>query len=105
MSGGEPESRPVVAVVMPCFRTSDRVLGVLSAIGPEVGRVYCVDDACPEETGRLIERSCSDPRVTVLYHESNRGVGGAVVTGYARALQEGADIVVKLDSDGQMDPA
>ena len=46
-----------------------------------------------------------DPRVLLVAHDANRGVGGAMKTGFARALELGADIVVKLDSDGQMDPA
>src|SRR5690606_26734158 len=45
------------------------------------------------------------PRVRVLNHAENGGVGAAVVTGYEAALAEGADIVVKIDGDGQMDPA
>ena len=43
--------------------------------------------------------------MTVLFHEKNQGVGGAVITGYKRATQEGAGVIVKLDGDGQMDPA
>ena len=46
-----------------------------------------------------------DPRVRVLFHDENQGVGGAVSTGYRAALEEGMDIVVKVDGDGQMDPA
>jgi glycosyltransferase involved in cell wall biosynthesis len=40
----------------------------------------------------------------VLVHDSNQGVGGATITGLRRALEDGADIAVKLDADGQMDP-
>jgi glycosyltransferase involved in cell wall biosynthesis len=96
---------PIVAVVVPCYRVSRQVLGVIGGIGPEVGRIFVVDDACPERSGDVVERGCSDPRVTVLRHAQNQGVGGAVVTGYEAALAAGADIVVKLDGDGQMDPA
>ncbi len=92
-----------VAVVIPCFRVSRHVLGVIAGIGPEVGRIYVVDDACPERSGDLVERSCRDPRVRVLRHAENRGVGGATVTGYRAALEDGAEVVVKLDGDGQMD--
>lgn len=94
-----------VVVVVPCYKVTDHVLGVLDAIGPEVARIYCIDDACPDHSGDLIERECHDPRVTVLRHEVNQGVGGAVLAGYQAALTEGADIIVKVDGDGQMDPA
>jgi len=78
---------------------------VLRAIGPEVALIYCVDDDCPERSGVAAEEiAATDPRIRVIHHERNKGVGAAVVSGYRRALQDGADIIVKLDGDGQMDP-
>jgi dolichol-phosphate mannosyltransferase len=100
-----PSAAPVVAVVIPCFRTSRQILSVIDRLGPEVHRIFVVDDQCPEHTGDLVERECRDPRVLVLRNPENRGVGGAVMTGYQAALDEGADVVVKVDGDGQMDPA
>ena len=94
-----------IAVVVPSYKVKAHVLGVLAAIGPEVGRIFAVDDCCPEGSGQFIEDNCTDPRVKVIRHARNKGVGGAVVTGYRAALQEGYDIVVKVDGDGQMDPA
>ena len=96
---------PRIAVVVPCFRVSRQILDLLMRMGPEVARILVVDDACPERTGDLVESNCSDTRITVLRHQENRGVGGALVTGYRAALADGADIVVKVDGDGQMDPA
>jgi dolichol-phosphate mannosyltransferase len=95
-----------VAVVIPCYRVSDAIIDLLERLPDMVTRAYCVDDACPEHTGELVEaRFADDPRIRVLRHDQNTGVGGAVVTGYRAALEDGADIVVKLDGDGQMDPA
>jgi dolichol-phosphate mannosyltransferase len=95
----------VIAVVIPCYRVTSEILGVLARIGPECDRIYVVDDCCPDRSGQVVEDGCKDPRVVVLRHETNRGVGGATITGYRRALADGADIVVKVDGDGQMDPA
>ncbi len=95
----------MVAVVIPCFRVSRQILAVLAGLGPVCDRIYVVDDACPEHTGRLVEAECRDARVSVLYHERNQGVGAAVLTGYRAALAGGAEVIVKLDGDGQMDPA
>jgi dolichol-phosphate mannosyltransferase len=78
---------------------------VLGKIGPEVWRIYVIDDACPERVGDLVQGSVSDPRVRVVRNPVNLGVGGAVMAGYKLALEEGADILVKIDGDGQMDPA
>lgn len=93
-----------IAVVIPSYRVKDHVLEVISRIGPEVSRIYVVDDACPEKSGHFVEQHCMDRRVQVLHHTDNQGVGGAVKTGYRQALHQGAHIVVKVDGDGQMDP-
>ena len=92
------------AVVIPCYRVRRHILGVLAGIAPEWGRIFVVDDACPEQSGRLVQENVTDPRVQVLFHPVNKGVGGAMVTGYRAALAAGARFVAKLDGDGQMDP-
>src|SRR3546814_863494 len=79
-------------------------MDVLDRVGAEVFRIYCIDDGCPEQSGRFIESNNRDSRVQVLYNPENRGVGGAVITGYKQAIEDGAKIVVKIDGDGQMDP-
>lgn len=94
-----------VAVVIPCFRVKEHILEVLSAIPDIVSKIYVVDDACPEKSGDFVRERCHDSRVEVLYNPENRGVGGAVITGYHRAIEEQFDIVVKIDGDGQMDPS
>jgi glycosyltransferase involved in cell wall biosynthesis len=94
-----------IAAIVPCHRVSRQIMGLLAAIGPEVKRIYVVDDCCPEGTASLVEASTSDPRVVVIRHAENRGVGGAVLSGYRAALADGMEVLVKLDGDGQMDPA
>lgn len=92
-----------IAVVIPCYKVTRHVLDVIASIGSEVWRIYVVDDACPEASGKFVEEHCMDQRVHVIYHEMNQGVGGAVMTGYRAAIQDGADVIVKVDGDGQMD--
>lgn len=94
-----------VAVVIPTFKAADTILEVISNIPPVVDAIIVVDDQCPQKSGDLVEKSCSDERVVVLRHEENQGVGGAVATGYQAAFDRGMAIAVKIDSDGQMDPA
>ena len=93
-----------IAVVIPSYRVIKHILGVIATIGPEVWRIYVVDDKCPEGSGNYVEANCKDPRVVVLRHEINQGVGGAVMTGYSVAIADGAEVIIKIDGDGQMDP-
>lgn len=110
--GGEHRTGPVkvsfadpkVAVVVPCYRETEHVLKVLAEIPQIVNKIYCVDDHCPDQTGALVVDRCTDPRVRVLFNDTNLGVGGATMRGYRRALADGAQIVIKLDGDGQMVP-
>ena len=93
-----------IIVVIPCFKAKQQVLNVLANIPAVVSEIICVDDACPEGTGKYIEEQCRDSRISVIYHAKNLGVGGAMVSGYRAALEKNAGYVVKIDADGQMDP-
>ncbi|MEN5274443.1 glycosyltransferase family 2 protein [Stenotrophomonas lactitubi] len=99
-----PSAPSRIAVVIPSYKVTRHIAGVVAAIGSEVALIYCVDDACPERSGDFIEANVTDPRVRVLRHAVNQGVGGAVMTGYRQAIIDGASVVVKVDGDGQMDP-
>jgi glycosyltransferase involved in cell wall biosynthesis len=90
---------------MPCYKTRNQVLSVIEKIGQDVSRIYVVDDCCPEGTGEYVSKNCKDPRVVVLKNKKNLGVGGATMAGYRKALADRSNIVIKLDSDGQMDPS
>ena len=91
-----------IAAVIPCYRTRDHILRVLAEIPAVITSIFVVDDACPEQTGSWVTAHCADPRVTVIVNPQNRGVGGATIAGMAAALAAGADIIVKIDGDGQM---
>ena len=95
----------LVVVVIPSYRVTQHILKVIESIGQEVQRIYVVDDKCPDNSGDYVQANCNDPRVIILRHETNQGVGGAVMTGYRAAIADGAEVIVKLDGDGQMDPS
>jgi len=99
-----PETQ--VAVVIPAYRAAAHIAGVLRGIPEFVAWIVVVDDCSPDDTAAIVqEEARRDPRIRLLRHEENQGVGGAVLTGYAEAHRLGAEIVVKMDGDGQMDPA
>lgn len=91
-----------IAVVIPCFRVRKFVLDVIAGIPAEVDKIFVVDDACPEKSGDYVTSECRDNRVEVLYNKENLGVGGAVMTGYNKALEGDFSVIVKIDGDGQM---
>ena len=101
----QPKRRgaPSVAVVIPAFRVSGQILETIKSIGPEVGHIIVVDDVCPELSGEIVRLRSSDSRVEVITHKINLGVGGAMKSGYKRALELQVDAIVKIDGDGQMD--
>ncbi|MBN1846556.1 MAG: glycosyltransferase family 2 protein [Sedimentisphaerales bacterium] len=97
-------SEQTIAVVIPCFRVAESIGRVIEHLPDWIDHIIIVDDCCPQQSGRVAQQS-SDPRVSVLFHPKNQGVGGAVKTGYRRALELDCQIVVKMDGDDQMDPA
>jgi len=93
-----------VAVVVPAF-DEERLIGTtLSGIPDFVDRILVIDDASRDETAERA-RASGDPRVEVVSHERNQGVGAAILTGYRRALEEGIDVTCVMAGDNQMDPA
>jgi glycosyltransferase involved in cell wall biosynthesis len=94
-----------LAVVVPCYRVADHVVDVVRGLLPHCDRVYVVDDCCPQGSGRLVADAALGDRVRVLFNPVNLGVGGAVMAGYAAAVADGAEVIVKVDGDGQMDPS
>ena len=94
-----------IGVVMPCYKVGEKILDVLRHMPNEVERIYVIDDACPGGSGNLVGKSQCDARIVVITHAINKGVGGAVISGYIAAMSDGMDVVVKIDGDGQMDPA
>ena len=95
---------PKIIVVIPCYKVSKQILKVISTIPEQVSKIILVDDQCPEKTGEFVAKNINDPRVTVLTNSENLGVGGATKAGYLQAIKYQADIIVKLDGDGQMNP-
>jgi len=94
---------PRVAVVLPAYRVRDQVEGVVRSLVDVADDIIVVDDCCPDQSGAFLQKAFVHPKLKILFHEKNAGVGGATTTGFQAALDAGADIIVKMDSDGQMD--
>ncbi|HEV8248563.1 MAG TPA: glycosyltransferase family 2 protein, partial [Gaiellaceae bacterium] len=93
-----------VAVVIPAYDEERLIEATLAGVPDFVDRVYVVDDASSDKTA---ERALAvgDPRVDVVRHERNQGVGAAILTGYRRARDDRVDVTAVMAADNQMDPA
>lgn len=94
-----------VAVVIPAYNERLAIADTIAAVPDFVDGVFVVDDASTDDTAARAT-ACAALRsgVELVRHASNRGVGAAIASGYARALAAGADVAVVMAGDGQMDP-
>jgi dolichol-phosphate mannosyltransferase len=93
-----------IAVVIPAYRVAESIGSVIDAIPGYVRTIVVVDDASPDGVSDRV-RQLQNPRVVLVRHDVNSGVGGAVLTGIDEAIRHGAEVCVKVDGDGQMDPS
>ncbi|PKO15280.1 MAG: glycosyl transferase family 2 [Chloroflexi bacterium HGW-Chloroflexi-10] len=93
-----------IAVVIPAYQAAKKIGTVLQNIPDFVKTIIVVDDGSKDNTAEVVQ-ACKDERITLIRHTVNQGVGQAMLTGYEQALKLGAEIVIKMDSDDQMDPA
>ena len=96
--------RYFIVAIVPAYRVEKEIEAVLRSMPVFVKRIIVVNDASPDQTGAVVAKiAAADNRILLLNHEANQGVGGAMVTGFRQALELDAQIVVKVDGDGQMD--
>lgn len=94
-----------VGVVIPCYNVAESIENVIVAIPKSIEKIICINDCSTDNSSKILEKIAkNDPRVFLVTHKKNKGVGGAMKTGYSTALSFNLDIVVKIDGDGQMDP-
>jgi len=92
-----------VAVVVPAHNEEQLIGETVGSIPAFVDRIYIVDDRSTDDTVAAV-RALEDPRVELIEHERNLGVGGAIVTGYLKARDDRIDVTAVMAADAQMDP-
>jgi dolichol-phosphate mannosyltransferase len=93
-----------IAIVVPAYCEAPRIAATINTLPVWVDHILAVDDASPDETYDVLT-GIAEPRLTVLRLPQNAGVGATTLAGIAHALTLGADIIIKMDGDGQMDPS
>ncbi len=93
-----------IAVIIPCFKVAQHIEKVVASIPADVQKIILVNDCSPDETADVINKiKTQNSKVIVIHHSENKGVGGAMITGFQYALQSNIDVAIKVDGDGQMD--
>ncbi len=92
-----------LAVIIPAYKAENSVLTVIKGIPDFIDSIIVVDDCSPDDTAKVVLAAVGD-RVHLIRLEKNLGVGGATIAGMKAAIDVGADILIKMDSDNQMDP-
>jgi glycosyltransferase involved in cell wall biosynthesis len=94
-----------LCVVIPAFNEASQIGDVIDTVPDYVDSIVVVDDASSDDTAIVVARyQKRHARVVLLRHDINQGCGGALATGYIWARDNGMDIAVRMDGDGQMNP-
>jgi dolichol-phosphate mannosyltransferase len=90
-------------VILPTYNEAENLAAVVGGIREALpqARILVVDDASTDGTGELADRLGTD----VLHRPGKAGLGRAYAAGFARALAEGAELVIEMDADLSHDPA
>lgn len=97
------DSRRIVALV-PSYNEAPHVGGVVRTMPEFVDDIVVVDDCSSDGTAEAALEP-GDPRVTLIRHDPNQGLGASLIDAHKKALELGGDIMVVMAGDGQMDPA
>ncbi|MEE4359664.1 MAG: glycosyltransferase family 2 protein [Desulfococcaceae bacterium] len=94
-----------ICVVIPAYNEAKQIAVVLDSMPDYVDRIIIVDDKSTDNTAAVVQNyRDKNEKILLIRHEINQGCGGALATGYKQALQEGFDVAVRMDGDGQMNP-
>lgn len=92
-----------IGVVVLAYKVENQIKDTIENLPEFIDKIYVIEDGSPDRTATIV-RSLNHSQVNLIQHETNKGPGGALSTGYHSALEDNMDIVVKLDGDGQMPP-
>lgn len=94
-----------ISIVIPYYKAEHEILKVVSAIPDYVNDVIIVNDDSPDNLPVAEIKTILNNKIQHYFidNKENLGVGGATKIGFEKAISNGADIVIKVDADNQMD--
>jgi len=94
-----------ISVVIPAYNEEKLIAKTLISIPSLVDKVIVVDDSSSDNTAEIVKEIAEqDTRIILIEHGANQGVGGAIATGYKKAVELEIDVTAVMAGDGQMDP-
>jgi glycosyltransferase involved in cell wall biosynthesis len=94
----------MIAVIIPCYKVGKHIEEVIRNLPVNVSYIITVNDCSPDDTEEILLRlQQENKKIIYIKHETNKGVGGAMLTGFNKSLELNCDITIKMDGDGQMD--
>jgi len=94
-----------IGVVVPAYNEEKLIAKTLVSVPSLVDKIIVVNDASKDSTAQIVRRTAEeDGRIVLIEHEVNQGVGGAIITGYKKAIELEIDVTAVMAGDGQMDP-
>ena len=94
-----------IAVIIPCYKVKSKILKVVKTCLKCFDYIVCVDDKCPESSGMYVKNNFEkNNKIKVIFHKKNKGVGGAVKSGFKYLLNKDCEYIIKIDGDDQMNP-
>lgn len=94
----------LIGVVVPAYNEELLVAQVIETMPDYVDMIYVIDDCSTDQTLQIVQQN-NDPRLKIIHHRKNQGVGAAIVTGYRQVINDKMDIAAVMAGDNQMDPA
>lgn len=91
-----------ICVLLPTYNNAGSLRDVLERVFPFCDDVIVVNDGCTDQTSQILD-SFGD-RITVVDYGKNHGKGYALKQGFRKALEQGFDYAITLDTDGQHYP-
>ena len=90
-----------IGVIVLAYKVEAYIKCVIEDLPDFIDQIYVIEDGSPDRTAKIVKKM-SHPQVKLVRHEKNRGPGAALSTGYQVALEDGMDIIAKVDGDAQM---
>ena len=94
-----------IGVVTPAYNEGNLISKVIDTMPDFVDHMIIINDGSKDQTKQLIEtRALNDPRIVLLNHETNQGLGQTLIDGYLKSIEMKIDVVAVMAGDAQMDP-